>query len=79
MELWKLLLAWMGLALMLRTGEAQLNPNFYQVSCPSVESIVRRAVLKKLNQTIVTVPATLRLFFHDCFVEVSFQTFHQAH
>ncbi|XP_064965933.1 peroxidase 51-like [Musa acuminata AAA Group] len=69
MELWKLLLAWMGLALMLRTGEAQLNPNFYQVSCPSVESIVRRAVLKKLNQTIVTVPATLRLFFHDCFVE----------
>ncbi|CAL9045945.1 peroxidase 51-like [Musa acuminata AAA Group] len=69
MELWKLLLAWMGLALMLRTGEAQLNPNFYQVSCPNVESIVRRAVLKKLNQTIVTVPATLRLFFHDCFVE----------
>ncbi|CAL9095888.1 unnamed protein product [Musa textilis] len=69
MELWKLLLAWMGLALMLRTGEAQLKPNFYQVSCPNVESIVRRAVLKKLNQTIVTVPATLRLFFHDCFVE----------
>ncbi|XP_009387950.2 peroxidase 51-like [Musa acuminata AAA Group] len=69
MELWKLLLAWMGLALMLRTGEAQLNPNFYQVSCPSVESIVRQAVQKKLSQTIVTVPATLRLFFHDCFVE----------
>ncbi|THU67635.1 hypothetical protein C4D60_Mb05t26790 [Musa balbisiana] len=69
MELWKLLLAWMGFALMLRTGEAQLNPNFYQVSCPNVESIVRRAVLKKLNQTIVTVPATLRLFFHDCFIE----------
>ncbi|KAJ8504154.1 hypothetical protein OPV22_005040 [Ensete ventricosum] len=69
MELWKLLFAWMGLALMLRTGEAQLKQNFYQVTCPNVESIVRQAVHKKLNQTIVTVPATLRLFFHDCFVE----------
>lgn len=51
-------------------GEAQLFPNFYRSTCPNVESIVRQAVTRKIQQTFVTVPATLRLFFHDCFVEV---------
>ncbi|KAI8533408.1 hypothetical protein RHMOL_Rhmol10G0007300 [Rhododendron molle] len=49
-------------------GEAQLKKNFYQSSCPNVESIVQQAVLAKLNQTTVTIPATLRLILHDCFV-----------
>lgn len=30
---------------------------------------MKTAVTKKFQQTFVTVPATLRLFFHDCFVE----------
>ncbi|KAI3715190.1 hypothetical protein L6452_22162 [Arctium lappa] len=47
---------------------AQLRQNFYQTTCPNVESIVRSAVNKKFQQTFVTIPATLRLFFHDCFV-----------
>ncbi|XP_050216019.1 peroxidase 16 [Mercurialis annua] len=47
---------------------AQLTANYYSKTCPNVESIVRSAVLKKFQQTFVTVPATLRLFFHDCFV-----------
>ena len=51
-------------------GEAQLRQNFYQRRCPNVEWIVRQAVMRKIRQTFVTVPATLRLFFHDCFVEV---------
>lgn len=61
-----------GMVLLMATGsgEAQLSPNFYQSSCPNVESIVRQAVQKKLSRTSVTVPATLRLFFHDCFIEV---------
>ncbi|KAI0510544.1 hypothetical protein KFK09_011148 [Dendrobium nobile] len=54
---------------MVRGGEAQLTQNFYRVQCPNVELIVRQAVTKKMSQTFVTVPATLRLFFHDCFVE----------
>jgi peroxidase len=33
-----------------------------------VETIVRNAVRQKFQQTFVTAPATLRLFFHDCFV-----------
>ncbi|KAK8964716.1 Peroxidase 55 [Platanthera guangdongensis] len=54
---------------MARGGEAQLSQNFYGFRCPAVELIVRQAVATKISQTFVTVPATLRLFFHDCFVE----------
>lgn len=52
-------------------GEAQLKQNYYANVCPNVESIVRGAVRTKFSQTFVTAPATLRLFFHDCFVQVS--------
>ncbi|GMI67482.1 hypothetical protein like AT5G14130 [Hibiscus trionum] len=50
-------------------GEGQLSEDFYANSCPNVESIVSEAVSTKLSQTFVTIPSTLRLFFHDCFVE----------
>ncbi|OMO99463.1 Plant peroxidase [Corchorus olitorius] len=55
--------------MILQRGEGQLVENFYSNTCPSVESIVRQAVSTKFSQTFVTIPATLRLFFHDCFVE----------
>ncbi|XP_047308171.1 peroxidase 16-like [Impatiens glandulifera] len=48
--------------------QAQLKTDFYKNICPNVESLVRSAVTQKFQQTFVTVPATLRLFFHDCFV-----------
>ncbi|CAH8329808.1 unnamed protein product [Eruca vesicaria subsp. sativa] len=50
------------------TTTAQLKQNFYAKSCPNVEAIVRKVVQEKVKQTFVTIPATLRLFFHDCFV-----------
>ncbi|KAF5958647.1 hypothetical protein HYC85_005872 [Camellia sinensis] len=49
----------------------KLVENFYSSSCPNVESIVHHAVSTKLSQTFATIPATLRLFFHDCFAEVT--------
>ncbi|KAJ0040094.1 hypothetical protein Pint_27924 [Pistacia integerrima] len=51
------------------TVSAELKRNYYADICPDVESIVRKTVEKKFKETFVTVPATLRLFFHDCFVE----------
>ncbi|KNA25643.1 hypothetical protein SOVF_004640 [Spinacia oleracea] len=48
---------------------AQLKRDYYRNSCPNVESIVRNAVKKKIQETFVTGPATLRLFFHDCFIQ----------
>ncbi|XP_016450385.2 peroxidase 51-like [Nicotiana tabacum] len=50
-------------------ASAQLRTNYYAKTCPNVESIVRNVVNQKIQQTIITVPAVLRLFFHDCFVE----------
>ncbi|KAH7511188.1 hypothetical protein FEM48_ZijujUnG0033800 [Ziziphus jujuba var. spinosa] len=50
-------------------SSAQLKQNYYANVCPNVESIVRNVVKTKFQQTFVTVPATLRLFFHDCFVQ----------
>ncbi|CAA7055932.1 unnamed protein product [Microthlaspi erraticum] len=47
---------------------AKLSRKFYSKTCPKVEHIVRNVVNKKVKQTFVTIPATLRLFFHDCFV-----------
>lgn len=56
------------LPLLTITANAQLKTDFYKNSCPNLESLVRGAVQNKFRQTFVTVPATLRLFFHDCFV-----------
>ncbi|XWS70582.1 hypothetical protein CRYUN_Cryun03dG0059400 [Craigia yunnanensis] len=56
------------LFLHLTLSHAQLRVDYYQNSCPDVESIVSSAVKQKFQQTFVTAPETLRLFFHDCFV-----------
>lgn len=50
-------------------GDAQLAENFYSSTCTNVENIVKQVVNTKFSQTFTTVPATLRLFFHDCFVQ----------
>ncbi|KAI4335397.1 hypothetical protein L6164_014042 [Bauhinia variegata] len=50
------------------SSSAQLTRGFYSKTCPRVEQLVRSAVTQKFQQTFVTAPATLRLFFHDCFV-----------
>ncbi|KAK9090103.1 hypothetical protein Sjap_023280 [Stephania japonica] len=55
--------------ILLMRGEGKLSENFYASTCPNVEMIVRQAVMTKLSQTFITVPGTLRLFFHDCFIE----------
>ncbi|KAK4783609.1 hypothetical protein SAY86_007983 [Trapa natans] len=57
------------LGLSVSSVSAQLRQNYYARVCPNVESIVRNVVTQKFQQTFVTVPGTLRLFFHDCFVQ----------
>ncbi|XP_020263126.1 peroxidase 55-like [Asparagus officinalis] len=72
MELWRALLFYIVVLVVIDVGEAQLRHNFYESTCPNVELIVRQTVMKKVKQTFVTVPATLRLFLHDCFVEFGY-------
>ncbi|XP_024975072.1 peroxidase 55 [Cynara cardunculus var. scolymus] len=50
-------------------GKGQLVQNFYASTCPMAEALIKQAVTTKFSQTFTTIPATLRLFFHDCFVE----------
>lgn len=56
--------------LLLTAAYAQLRVHHYRHLCPNVEAIVHSAVKHKFQETFVTAPATLRLFFHDCFVRV---------
>ncbi|KAK8961271.1 Peroxidase 50 [Platanthera guangdongensis] len=54
---------------LLPPAAAQLRRNYYADVCPNVEQLVRAAVTAKFKETFVTIPGTLRLFAHDCFVE----------
>ncbi|KAF5735827.1 peroxidase 55-like [Tripterygium wilfordii] len=61
-------LALLMILMVVGKGEGQLVEGFYGSTCPNLEAIVQQAVTTKRIQTFVTIPATLRLFFHDCFV-----------
>ncbi|TVU44911.1 hypothetical protein EJB05_04374 [Eragrostis curvula] len=52
-----------------RLGAADLKTDYYASTCPNVETIVRGVVQQKMQSTIRTIGSTIRLFFHDCFVE----------
>ncbi|KAL5559383.1 hypothetical protein UlMin_035594 [Ulmus minor] len=50
------------------TSYASLSADYHRKTCPNVESIVREAVKKKARLQEATAQATVRLFFHDCFI-----------
>jgi peroxidase len=71
----QLLLVAVALATLLAgVAGVQLSSRFYDRRCPKLQSIVRSAVA----QAVATEPrmgaSILRLFFHDCFVNVSSPT-----
>ncbi|XWS44518.1 hypothetical protein CRYUN_Cryun15aG0051900 [Craigia yunnanensis] len=49
-------------------ANAQLSTNFYTNSCPNLQTIVRNAMTQAVNRQTRIGASTLRLFFHDCFV-----------
>lgn len=53
-------------------SEAQLNSDFYKESCPSLFHVVRRVMNRAVAKDPRMGASLLRLFFHDCFVDVSF-------
>ncbi|KAI3920158.1 hypothetical protein MKX01_017815 [Papaver californicum] len=52
-------------------SSSSLSVGFYDVSCPQVETIIRKELEKKMFPVAlnITIPGTLRLFFHDCYVQ----------
>jgi peroxidase len=54
------------------SGAIALNDNYYASICPNLESLVQGAVRGMMSTSNIAAAATLRLFFHDCFVQVGF-------
>ncbi|KNA12091.1 hypothetical protein SOVF_129110 [Spinacia oleracea] len=48
--------------------DAQLTPNFYARTCPTLQSIVRDTMAQAVAKEPRMGASMLRLFFHDCFV-----------
>lgn len=53
-------------------SHAQLSTDFYKQSCPSLFYVVRREVQRAVTRERRMAASLLRLFFHDCFVNVGF-------
>lgn len=49
--------------------EGQLHVDYYRKTCPQVENIIRAEMIRKQAANPTTAAGTLRIFFHDCFVE----------
>ena len=64
------IVALLVLAVSAQLGAAALSPGYYNTTCPNLESIVRGVVAQDRAANIRTVGSIIRLFFHDCFVEV---------
>ncbi|MBA0807996.1 hypothetical protein Gohar_023765, partial [Gossypium harknessii] len=45
-----------------------LSSNYYDHTCPQLESIVRSAVQKAMSNDKTVPAALLRMHFHDCFI-----------
>ncbi|KAJ4782043.1 Peroxidase [Rhynchospora pubera] len=47
----------------------QMNQNYYQKSCPNLQTIVQSVVSQAIGTEARMGASLLRLFFHDCFVQ----------
>lgn len=54
--------------------EAQLSPTFYDDSCPNVSAIVREQLLIAQSSDRRIFASLTRLFFHDCFTDVTWSS-----
>jgi peroxidase len=52
-------------------ANGMLSPNFYSKSCPKLASIVWSGMASAVQTEKRMGASILRLFFHDCFVNVS--------
>lgn len=55
---------------------AQLSVSYYANTCPSVYDTVRAGVRSAINREARMGASLIRLFFHDCFVNVSSSILH---
>ncbi|KAJ3696226.1 hypothetical protein LUZ60_001603 [Juncus effusus] len=51
-----------------KPNKTGLSTDYYSNICPNLETLVQGAVKGMMIQSLISTAATLRLFFHDCFV-----------
>ncbi|KAK7324671.1 hypothetical protein VNO77_28419 [Canavalia gladiata] len=56
------------LSLIACSTNAQLSTNFYDKTCPNLQTIVKNTMTQAINREARLGASILRLFFHDCFV-----------
>jgi peroxidase len=61
----------LAVCLLCCVAHAQLSTTFYLTSCPSVESAVWEVMKQAVVKDRRVGASLLRLFFHDCFVQVN--------
>lgn len=59
------------LLIILGSVNAQLSTSFYSTSCPKLSSTVQSTMKSAIAKEARIGASILRLFFHDCFVNVS--------
>src|ERR1044072_7029705 len=59
------------LATITNTSRNKLSVDYYAKSCPQLENLVGSVTSQQFKESPVSGPATIRLLFHDCFVQVS--------
>ncbi|GER31768.1 peroxidase superfamily protein [Striga asiatica] len=52
-----------------RKPKYQLSVDFYAKTCPQLDQLVASVTSQQFKEAPISAPATIRLFFHDCFVE----------
>ncbi|KAF8110226.1 hypothetical protein N665_0086s0064 [Sinapis alba] len=52
-----------------RHRHRELSVDYYSKKCPQLESLVGSVTSQRFKEAPVSAPATIRLFFHDCFVQ----------
>lgn len=55
-----------------RFGVDALSMNYYIMTCPMIEGIVRNAVSSALQDDPTLAGPLLRMHFHDCWIQVNF-------
>ena len=51
-----------------------LTPHYYDASCPSLPFLVRASMTVAVQREARMAASIIRLFFHDCFVQVMLRT-----
>jgi hypothetical protein len=51
-------------------ADSGLNMNYYLMSCPFVEPVVKNVVNRALDNDPTLAAALVRMHFHDCFIQV---------